>query len=214
MCDPINSVIFSLFFFFFFAFFQQFFFLLLQLFLSDNTHTRSSFKKHSCRSCLFLVDCSFFSLLFVSQSFIHKGSHSLICTSILLFACRMFPCSPKYLLIFLIAVSSSSWVWCFGAPPGDDFCTLFPGFRVFLVFWTLSRDTFRTILCRHPWFSWILLCFSYSSCINILGFRVQLLGFQVQRSKVFRVYIFEDLTFGFSIFSSSSFFSSSPFFFF
>ena len=83
--------------------------------------------------------------------------------------------------------SSSSWVWCFGAPPGDDFCTLFPGFRVFLVFWTLSRDTFRTILCRHPWFSWILLCFSYSSCINILGFRVQLLGFQVQRSKVFRV---------------------------
>ena len=129
MCDPINSVIFSLFFFFFFAFFQQFFFLLLQLFLSDNTHTRSSFKKHSCRSCLFLVDCSFFSLLFVSQSFIHKGSHSLICTSILLFACRMFPCSPKYLLIFVIAVSSSSWIWCFEAPPrGMIFVRFFQGF--------------------------------------------------------------------------------------
>ena len=134
MCDPINSVIFSLFFFFFFAFFQQFFFLLLQLFLSDNTHTRSSFKKHSCRSCLFLVDCSFFSLLFVSQSFIHKGSHSLICTSILLFACRMFPCSPKYLLIFLIAVSSSSWVWCFGPPRGMIFVRFFQGFGFSWVF--------------------------------------------------------------------------------
>ena len=65
----------------------------------------------------------------------------------------MFPSSPKYLLIFLIAVSSSSWVWCFGTPPP----------RIFL--------DFPLFFLPHPqWFPWILLHFSESTPKDFLGF--------------------------------------------